>query len=413
MSFSAGSEWPVASGMTVDGGSAGMTVDRGSAGMTVDRGSAGQSAVAVPFRQAKSSAPSGHAFAVEEPSSFYQSLQAMQPSMPRNQSFGPRNAEPPTGSYSLVLSALQQQTQQMQQQQTQQHSGVLVVPKAALYVSSNRGLETLAASVDVEALDASEAVSLPFQPTATRSLDLSTLALKSSGGLGYISRPDLDLSVHQRLSSWTPGWKSEMGLEPHEQAMLKGILTQRSNGALETLVQKLWSIANGVCNQTDRFYSQVQRAYAHEIPSLQQGIIEANARAKSAEAFSQQSQSQVVAQQQKELIALRKHRDQNALVCKQLKEALQCPICTEVAILPKVLGTCGHIACQNCLKQLDDVAFATLTQSGAGASARQHLLARRCPLCRVEIIGAAFPVLPVCIFPIFFIFRAARVSFYG
>jgi hypothetical protein len=28
-------------------------------------------------------------------------------------------------------------------------------------------------------------------------------------------------------------------------------------------------------------------------------------------------------------------------------------------------------------------------------SARKHLLARRCPLCRLEIIGAAFPVLPL------------------
>lgn len=168
-----------------------------------------------------------------------------------------------------------------------------------------------------------------------------------------------------------------------------------SGAAVDTLVRKLWSIANAVCNQTDRFYAQVQRAYAHEIPSLQQGLLEQNTRLKTAEAHSHRSQSQIVEQQNKELVQLRKHRDQTAVVCKQLKEALQCPICTEVAILPKVLGTCGHIACQNCLKQLDDVAFATLTQSGAGASARQHLLARRCPLCRVEIIGAAFPVLPM------------------
>lgn len=97
--------------------------------------------------------------------------------------------------------------------------GGLVVPKAALYISANRGLETLASSVDVEALDAAEAVSLPFQPTASKSLDLS-LALRSSGAVAYNSRPELDLSVHQRLSSWTPGWKTEMGLETHEQALL-------------------------------------------------------------------------------------------------------------------------------------------------------------------------------------------------
>jgi len=44
---------------------------------------------------------------------------------------------------------------------------------------------------------------------------------------------------------------------------------------------------------------------------------------------------------------------------------------------------------------LDDVAFTTLTTTPGGASARQHLLARRCPLCRVEIVGQAFPVLPL------------------
>lgn len=37
-------------------------------------------------------------------------------------------------------------------------------------------------------------------------------------------------------------------------------------------------------------------------------------------------------------------------VLQQIKEQLICPICTEVAVVPKVLGVCGHIACQNCLK---------------------------------------------------------------
>jgi hypothetical protein len=45
---------------------------------------------------------------------------------------------------------------------------------------------------------------------------------------------------------------------------------------------------------------------------------------------------------------------------------------------------------------LDDVAFAGLnTNNSGGASARQHLLARRCPQCRAEILGAAFNVLPL------------------
>jgi hypothetical protein len=130
-------------------------------------------------------------------------------------------------------------------------------------------------------------------------------------------------------------------------------------------------------NRTDQLYSHVKRAYSDDIPSLERANRELITRVNAAEALSTQSQSQVVAELNKELLMLRKHKDQMTMVFKQLKEALQCPICTEVAILPKVLGTCGHIACQNCLKQLDDVAFATLISSGAQASARQHILARR------------------------------------
>lgn len=101
------------------------------------------------------------------------------------------------------------------------------------------------------------------------------------------------------------------------------------------------------------------------------------------------------AQQTQELEMMRKDRQHLQTVFKQIQEVLICPICTEVALLPKILGSCGHIACQNCLKQLDDVAFASLTSAVGGASARQHLLARRCPQCRVEIIGAGFPCLPL------------------
>jgi hypothetical protein len=54
----------------------------------------------------------------------------------------------------------------------------------------------------------------------------------------------------------------------------------------------------------------------------------------------------------KELEAVKKHRQQMLDVFKQIRDLLVCPICTEVAILPKVLGTCGHIACQNCLKSV-------------------------------------------------------------
>lgn len=261
------------------------------------------------------------------------------------------------------------------------------------FATANRGLETLASSVDVEALDSAEAVPMPFQQSARTQTDVDAtdLALKPSA-----FRPELiSLSAAQSLANWSPGWKLEQGLDANEQAVLKTLLGNNSNGTTDTLIKKLWAIGNAVCNQADRFYSHLQRAYSHDLPSLQQANTDLTTRVKSAEAFSAQSQSQVVAEQTKELVQLRKHKEVNTNVFKQLKEALTCPICTEVAILPKVLGSCGHIACQNCLKQLDDVAFATLTSSGAGASARQHLLARRCPLCRVEIIGAAFPVLPL------------------
>lgn len=97
--------------------------------------------------------------------------------------------------------------------------------------------------------------------------------------------------------------------------------------------------------------------------------------------------------QRKELEALKRNHELMKSVVLRLSEPLKCPICTEVAILPKVLGTCGHIACQNCLKQMDDVTFSGTNV--AGASARQLLLARRCPLCRVEIVGQAFPVMPL------------------
>jgi RING-type zinc-finger len=81
-------------------------------------------------------------------------------------------------------------------------------------------------------------------------------------------------------------------------------------------------------------------------------------------------------------------------VIKLIKQSLLCPICGDVAVLPKVLGACGHVACHACLKSLDENAFAQLTSHVGGASARQHLLARRCPLCRTEIIGSGFPSHP-------------------
>jgi hypothetical protein len=120
-------------------------------------------------------------------------------------------------------------------------------------------------------------------------------------------------------------------------------------------------------------------------------------------------------------------RSQTNETFRQLREALECSICADVCILPKVLGSCGHTICQNCLKhvsarslffaldlhvifeiafvvcvcvcvyaqKLDDTAFASMSNNPQGVSARKHMLARRCPLCRLEIIGAAFPVIPL------------------
>ena len=196
-------------------------------------------------------------------------------------------------------------------------------------------------------------------------------------------------SVQPGAFRWTQGWKTEMGLNLKEQALLRSLLgSSFSDDPLQSLVKKLWSVSNNVCNQADRLYSQVQRAHTFEIPILEQQL---NHQKAELAARVKLTESQIVLQQAKELAALKKEKEKMTLVFQQLQGSMLCPICTEVAILPKVLGKCGHIACQNCLKQLDDVAFATLTSSGA----RQHLLARRCPTCRESIIGSGFPVYPL------------------
>lgn len=87
------------------------------------------------------------------------------------------------------------------------------------------------------------------------------------------------------------------------------------------------------------------------------------------------------------------------LAMQEIKDTLACAVCGELALLPMVLGACGHVVCQPCLHQIDDVAFHQLTVTFGSQqppwSARQHLLARRCPLCRSEIIGGGFPCQPL------------------
>ncbi len=100
----------------------------------------------------------------------------------------------------------------------------------------------------------------------------------------------------------------------------------------------------------------------------------------------QQAQAKYLA----EISTLRKKIQMYQAASKELEACLTCSICTEVALLPKVVGKCGHIVCQDCLSESDTVTLATTATTGL--SARQQLLARRCPECREEIMGLGFPV---------------------
>lgn len=102
----------------------------------------------------------------------------------------------------------------------------------------------------------------------------------------------------------------------------------------------------------------------------------------------------------KEIESMKKRQEIWTKTIETIRDYLVCPICCEVSIIPKVLGTCGHIVCQLCMKQLDDWVSHTLYQSAQPVeakdrSARQLLLEKRCPMCRAEIIGNGFPVLPL------------------
>jgi hypothetical protein len=215
-------------------------------------------------------------------------------------------------------------------------------------------------------------------------------------------------------SGWYAGWRIEYACDARELSAIRTIMALPKGSEsplphfdgvnITSLFQKLYYGCATAATQADRLYSQQLQAYQHDIPQLRQRTInaeqalhEANLRNKSLAEQAQlcsssSSSSSASPSTQTELEVLRRQRDALVPVLRQVREALVCPICTEVSLLPKVLGPCGHIACQQCLKQLDDVAFATLTSSAGGASARQHLMARRCPLCRTEIVGGGFPV---------------------
>jgi hypothetical protein len=240
-------------------------------------------------------------------------------------------------------------------------------------------------------------------------------------------------------AGWYAGWRIEYGCAPKELMDLRAILALPDGAHIPfdaagvdgvALIKKLHRACTKVAANADRFYAHHLQAYNHDIPQLrqrtnnaEQALAEANMSRKSiADKLSLTTARLDVAQPgngngigmsammphvsvvvasgghagaASELEALRRHRDSLVPVLRHLREALICPICTEVSLLPKVLGACGHVACQSCLKQLDEVAFASLTASPGGASARQHLMARRCPLCRTEIIAGGFPVHPL------------------
>jgi hypothetical protein len=230
---------------------------------------------------------------------------------------------------------------------------------------------------------------------------------------------------------WYPGLRPENTLPPDQIKLLarlqKGQVIDGISASATKLICSLYATALSATGIADQFHDRASRngselVTAHQrIEQLEAGAVEFGIRHKT---VMEQVVKQAVDVRQtlnfqdrqrretelcvarwqreldvmrKEIEALTKHKEIFSNVVKQMKEMLICPICCEPALLPKVVGTCGHIACENCLRAQDDFAFTTLTQaaSAGGASARQHLLARRCPLCRVEIIGNSFPVLPL------------------
>jgi len=282
------------------------------------------------------------------------------------------------------------------------------------YATGNNGMEALGSNWDVFA-DEAPGRSVEYMehervigttrvvvPPLTRSGDVVSVPPKISQQYATNTMgTDHDITnVHALYadSGWYMGWRIECAMDTNELGALRKIsattgtaLPPLTDVDLVGLIKKLYAGATSVSAHADRFHAQTQQAYGHDIPQLRQRVIALEQQQRAV----RERQFRDAEQQSRELEMLRKQREAMIIVFKQIREVMVCPICQEVAILPKVLGSCGHIACQNCLRQLDDVAFASLTSSVGGATARQHLLARRCPLCRTEIIGAAFPILPL------------------
>jgi RING-type zinc-finger len=223
---------------------------------------------------------------------------------------------------------------------------------------------------------------------------------------------------------WYVGWRLEDSIDPTERDVLQRMLASSDGGlphgldipVMVALFKKMYAATNAVSAYADQFAREAQgdmpqlrrrneqlehmlfETNVHTSSLVDAGAMQATAAADRLVEADRSRRVDDALRRDKdafELVRLRKYHLTTQGVFRFLKEALQCPICGDVAMLPKVLGACGHIACQSCLQQLDDMAFAQLTSSIGGASARQHLLARRCPLCRSEIIGSAFPCHPL------------------
>lgn len=96
----------------------------------------------------------------------------------------------------------------------------------------------------------------------------------------------------------------------------------------------------------------------------------------------------------------------NALVAQKEKEVqtivahLICAICQETLKKPRILGMCGHAACEDCIQSLDAVSIKPIPQAAADGTvtlvqppADQILKARRCASCRADRFDIGIPAL--------------------
>ena len=286
---------------------------------------------------------------------------------------------------------------------------VIAVPHRGF--TAGTGIEALG-----EALG--EALDVFAEPMVGVSEDLQASVNKPSPLEKVHSRPlPVGSVLREPLDGWYNGWRIEFGLTPKELAAHRAILSlpegsnipQFEGVNMFALYKKIHAGSNIAAARADKHYTQQSQAYAHDIPQLRQRIINAEQALHEANldrrrladllmshaaAFEVPAPSKILSPEQ-EVKKSREEMAQVKQIFQRVRETMVCPICTDVCLLPKTLGNCGHVACNDCLKQLDDVAFATLTSSAGGASARQHLMARRCPLCRDEIVGSGFANVPL------------------